>query len=102
LFFQLNDGTSTVKTLYFPDVITTQLPLTYNDNTTFSITLLNLNSQYSIALYDYNQLLSNTLMASYYWTPNTAMPTNGDLYPTVLSFGSSTDKLRFDLNIEWK
>lgn len=88
-------GTSSYTSIRNEDVISSQLPLTYNVNFTFT----NLTFKNQIDFYDYDPLDSNDWMGGYYFTVSNHIPNNGFAYPTTSSFTSGN--VKFTANMEW-
>lgn len=77
------------------DVVSSQLPLTYTVNFTFT----NLTFKNEITFYDYDPLDANDWMGGYYFTVSNSIPSDGSKYPTFLNFTSGA--VKFTANMEW-
>jgi len=92
-------GTNFFTTSYYSDVIKTDLPLNFTDG--FPLIINDIDYKLIISCYDYESFGSDEVMAGFYFTARNWMPTNGDAYPTELTFQSQTSDLKFTLEVEW-
>ena len=97
--FSSATGTSLLETGRTSNTVQSELPITYSNQ--FPLTLTSLDSQYLIDLWDYDPLDPNDWMAGYYFTIRNSMPTNGNKYPSTISFQNTNSALKFTLNVEW-
>ena len=91
-------NTYTYSTLKKENVITSQLPITYNVNFIFT----NLTFKNQIDFYDYDDMLFDSTddwMGGYYFTASNQIPTDGSKYPTMATFTSGS--VKFTANFEW-
>lgn len=81
IYFMIADaaGTSLAETGYNSNVLSTQLPLTYNSTADFPIDVTDFNYQFAIKLFDYDDLDFDDEMGGYFFKAKDFIPTDGSM-----------------------
>jgi len=95
----LTSTNSYFTTERFDNIIPGNLPLTFKGGLPFTVSSLDL--KLSVYFLDHNTINSDVLIGGYTFKVRDIMPTNGSLYPPVLTFENAASELKFKFNVEW-
>lgn len=95
------DGkTNFFKTFIAYDLTPDKIPGAFDEYDGLPYTLGSFDYQYTLLFYDYD-IDGDDWIGGYYFTVRDNMPTNGNAYPSTITFGTSSDKIQLRLELEW-